>query len=178
MFVLSLLRAAVRLVVVVLVVVACLALPAGAQRGDVAAVTPDELHAIIARHAGKVVVVNFWASWCPPCRTEFPDIMAVDRDYRARGVQVLAVSMNAPDETEDIAGFLQTFQPSFSVYRAADPEDGFYQGVSREWFGELPVTLVVDAAGQIAHFHKKPVTYDELAGDLAPLLPRRPAPAR
>jgi thiol-disulfide isomerase/thioredoxin len=171
-------RAAVRLVVAVLVVVVCLVLPAGAQRGDVTAVTPDDLHAVIARHVGTVVVVNFWASWCPPCRTEFPDIMAVDRDYKARGVQVLAVSMNAPDETEDIDGFLQTFQPSFPVYRAADPEDGFYQGVSREWFGELPVTFVVDAAGRTVHFHKTPVTYDELARDLAPLLPRVVAPAR
>jgi hypothetical protein len=99
----------------------------------------------------------------------------VHREYRDKGVEVLAVSMNAPDEAEDVGRFLRTFQPAFPVYRA-DPDRGFYQAVSREWFGELPATLVVDAAGRTAHFHKKPVSYAELAADLTPLLPARGSP--
>jgi thiol-disulfide isomerase/thioredoxin len=149
----------------------CLPAPTVAQRGAVTEVTPSQLGALIAQQRGRIVIVNFWATWCPPCRTEFPDIVAVHSDFQARGVDVIAVSMNAADETGDIDGFLQKFRPPFRVYRAADPHDEFYQGVNAEWFGELPATLIVDPAGNTVHFHKKPVTRDELAADVLALLP-------
>jgi len=148
------------------------AAPAAATEPGVPTVTADEIQALVAGHAGKVVVVNFWATWCPPCRTEFPDIVAVHDDYHARGLEVVAVSMNEADETGDIDLFLEEFPPSFPVYRAASVERELYEAVTDDWFGELPITLVFDTQGHRVHFHKRAVTYDGLAADIEPLLPQ------
>lgn len=151
---------------------------AAAQEGGPAMVGAAGLHELVGRHAGRVVVVNFWATWCPPCKAEFPDIVRFYDDYRAQGVDVIAVSMNADDELEDVAAFLQEFQPPFPVYRAATQDETFYAGVlpDAEWFGELPITLVFDASGQRVRYHREPVTYNSLAADVGPLLsPTSPA---
>lgn len=161
-----------------LALVAAQVVSAAAQRDPLATVTADRLHALVDEHQGDVVVVNFWATWCPPCKAEFPDIIRVYDDYRTQGLAVIAVSMNADDETEDVSAFLEAFAPSFPVYRAATQDEVFYEGIVEmidtvehaAWFGELPITLVFDRAGNPVHYHRKPVTYDGLVEDVTALL--------
>jgi thiol-disulfide isomerase/thioredoxin len=143
---------------------------AEAQSDELETVTAEALHMLIDSHAGNVVVVNFWATWCPPCLREFPDIISVYEDYANQGLTVLAVSMNDAEEGEDIEQFLAEFAPPFPVYRAATVDSDFYDGVLDPWYGEMPMTLVFDREGTLIHAHKKPLTYDELVGDLKPLL--------
>ena len=138
---------------------------------DIAIISPAGIDALVASNAGKVVVVNFWATWCPPCLREFPDIIEVYEQYREQGLEVVAVSMNEADENEDIQDFIESFAPPFDVYRASTADFEFYEGVLESWFGEMPMTLIFDTAGNTAHIHKRPVTYDELAADVAALLP-------
>jgi thiol-disulfide isomerase/thioredoxin len=138
---------------------------------DIRTVTAEEIHALVEEQGGKVVAVNFWASWCPPCLEEFPDIIDVYEDLHSEGLEVIAVSMNFEDEMEDIDAFLGRYRPPFPVYRAASMDEAFLEGVVAGWYGEIPVTLVFDAGGNLVHFHKKLVTYDELAGEVIPLLP-------
>ena len=145
-------------------------LPEPIRAEDIQTVTAEELHDLIDRNAGKVVIVNFWASWCPPCLEEFPDIIEVYRDLQTDGLEVLAVSMNFEDEMEDVEEFLGNYRPPFPVYRAATVDETFLSGVVEEWFGEIPVTLVFDTSGRLVHFHKRLVTYDELAGEVTILL--------
>jgi thiol-disulfide isomerase/thioredoxin len=137
---------------------------------EVEVVSAEQVQALIAENEGSVVVVNFWATWCPPCLKEFPDVIDVYAENRARGVTVIAVSMNAADETQDIDVFLERFAPPFPVYRAASVDDAFFQGIVQPWFGELPITLVYDQAGELRHYHRKAITRDELAGEVAALL--------
>jgi thiol-disulfide isomerase/thioredoxin len=144
---------------------------AAAQAQEVGVITPAGIRALVGAGESRVVVVNFWATWCPPCLREFPDIIEVYEDYREHGLDVFAVSMNEADEAEDIAEFLENFAPPFPIYRAATIDETFYEGVLDSWFGEMPMTLIFDADGELLHIHKKPVTYDELAGQIAPLLP-------
>lgn len=142
---------------------------AGAQ--EVPVITSDGLAALVAENEGKVVVVNFWATWCPPCLREFPDIIDVYNRYRDDGLEVLAVSMNYPEEIPDIEDFLANFEPPFPVYRAASVDETFYEAVLDSWFGEMPMTLIFDTAGNRVHIHKRPVTYPELATEVTALLP-------
>ncbi len=144
---------------------------ANSASADVEVVTPEDIDALVAENEGKVVVVNFWATWCAPCLREFPDIVEVYEDYRDQGLEVFAVSMNYEDEIEDIDAFLENFQPPFGIYRASEPEPEFYEAVIDSWYGEMPMTMVFDTAGNRVHVHKKPLTYEELAGDVAALIP-------
>jgi len=142
-----------------------------AQAQDVGVITPAGIKALVGAGESKVVVVNFWATWCPPCLREFPDIISVYDEYRDRGLEVVAVSMNEADEGADIAEFIDRFAPPFPIYRASTVDETFYEGVLDSWFGEMPMTLVFDTSGEIAHVHKKPLTYEELSAQVAALLP-------
>lgn len=132
----------------------------------VKAVDAGQIKALIGEQEGKVVVLNFWATWCPPCIKEFPDIIKLHETYESQGVQVIAVSMNEPEEVEEIVEFLDEHKPRFPVYRAASTEEEFYADFDEKWWGEMPMTMVYDKTGKVAKMHKKPLTYEEFEKDV------------
>ncbi len=93
---------------------------------------------------GKAVVINLWASWCPPCRAEMPAIQAVYERNRERGLEVLAVNTTFQDSERDAASFVQEFALTFPV-----PLDRT-GSVSRQYqLRALPTTFFVDREGVI-----------------------------
>lgn len=138
---------------------------------EVPAVGIEDINKLITAQKGKVVVLNFWATWCPPCMKEFPDIIKLYDQYQGKGLTVIAVSMNESDEIEEVDAFVGEHKPPFPVYRAAQIDEAFYQGVSKEWLGEMPLTMIFDPATKLAKFHKKELTFAEFERDITPLLP-------
>jgi thiol-disulfide isomerase/thioredoxin len=110
------------------------------------------LAAAVAAQRGKVVVLNFWATWCVPCREEFPDLVRLEKDYRSRGVSVLGVSIDLPKEMPKVEKFLSASAPDFPNYikRAGGDEQDFIESVDPKWGGELPFTVVYGRDGKKA----------------------------
>ena len=126
----------------------------------------------LAALRGKVVVVNFWATWCPPCRQEMPALDAVYRRYHARGLEVIGLCVagtRARDRAEAVEVMRSVSYPG-ALLRDAET-NGF--GTP----GALPVTYVVDRDGVVRARltpDETPLTEDGLTSLVLPLLP--PAP--
>ncbi len=123
---------------------------------------------------GKVVIVNFWATWCPPCRAEMPVFNTFYRQYHDRGVEMIALSAERSRARRDVRQAMQAF--SFPAAMLCDAKaNGFKDPES------LPETYVVDAGGVIrARFlaGKPSVTEKTLSEAVLPLLPAAPAPPK
>jgi len=109
---------------------------------------------------GKVVVLNFWGSWCAPCRKEAPVLAAAAEAYRGAGVEFLGV-----DEQDNQASAL-AFEKSFKVgYPSVNDSGGqVVQGFSQAVpISAIPATLVIDTGGRIAGAIFGPASYQELS---------------
>lgn len=117
---------------------------------------------------GHPVVVSFWGTWCPPCRVEFPALVAAHRKYReSAGLEVLAVNQRDQElRTSDVQAFVKEFSVEFTV--ALDE-----RGRSRRTFRliGLPTTVFIDSAGIIQQVHMGPINQSELDQGLSLILP-------
>jgi thiol-disulfide isomerase/thioredoxin len=108
------------------------------------------LAAAVAKEKGRVVVVNFWATWCVPCREEYPDLTRLEKAYRGKGVAVLGVSIDSAKDLPKVDQFLARMKPDFPNYRKASGGDDqdFIESVDKNWGGELPFTVVYARDGK------------------------------
>jgi len=99
----------------------------------------------LASYKGRIVVLNFWATWCEPCKKEMPDLSAIQNDYAALGVQVLGAAGDEAAESTKVLKFIREFKVNFPVWVGATTED-----MKRFGVGEvLPATVIVDKDGKI-----------------------------
>lgn len=109
--------------------------------------------------------INFWATWCDPCREEFPDLVKIDNEYRARGLDFILVSLDDASEIKtEVPAFIEKMRaasiPSF-LLNAKDPEAAI-NGIDKNWRGELPATFLYNRQGQLAFNHKGRIKAGEL----------------
>jgi len=98
----------------------------------------------VSDHLGKAVVVNFWAIWCGPCRSEMPDLNAVYRQYRDKGLVVLAV--NVSEDSAAIKSYAQ--QQGLVLPMLRDAGNAVGRALSID---ALPTTFFIDREGQLRH---------------------------
>jgi thiol-disulfide isomerase/thioredoxin len=127
----------------------------------------DGLKKLLQRGAGegaRPLLVNFWATWCEPCREEFPDLVRINRDYDERRLDFITVSLDDPEEIEtSVPEFLREMKALMPSYllNVADPETAI-QFVDPEWKGGLPGTFLYDASGRLVFKHTGRVKTAEL----------------
>jgi cytochrome c biogenesis protein CcmG/thiol:disulfide interchange protein DsbE len=122
--------------------------------------------ASLADEKGKVVVLNVWASWCPPCKSEMPLLQRTHDRIASQGGVVLGIDTQEPQE--DALSFLREKRITFPSLRDRDREYGRKYGVSA-----YPETFLIDRDGRVAALRRGPVTQKWLDQNLSPLLKER-----
>jgi thiol-disulfide isomerase/thioredoxin len=139
-----------RAVAALLFLFAAGAAPAGPPSRISGEVDAAGLRAAIAREKGNVVLVNFWATWCVPCREEFPDLSKMQERNRTAGLRIVGVSTDFASQKAAVEKFLEAARPAFPNYRkksGGDDQD-FIDAVERSWGGELPFSILYDRSGK------------------------------
>jgi thiol-disulfide isomerase/thioredoxin len=105
--------------------------------------------AILSRHRGKPVLVNFWATWCEPCRDEYPAVNAIAKKYSERGLVVIGLSWDEDAEINLVRRFLKRNAPLFPNYRKKPGDNvAFTKSVDSNWNGALPSTFLYSPDGR------------------------------
>ena len=121
-----------------------------------------------ADEAARPLLINFWATWCVPCRKEMPDLVKIDRDYRGRGLEFVVISADDVSELKtDVPKFLAEMRAGMPAYllNATDTEAAIAQ-VDPTWGGELPATFLFDRQGKLVFKHTGIIDAAELRAEL------------
>jgi thiol-disulfide isomerase/thioredoxin len=108
---------------------------------------------------GQPLVVNFWASWCPPCVRELPQFDRFAREYGPRGWRVVGLALDNPQAVRE---FLQRVPVSYPIGLAGLDGSALMAGLGNDQ-GALPFTVVLDTHGQIARTHLGQTSFDQLS---------------
>ncbi|HSH70036.1 MAG TPA: TlpA disulfide reductase family protein [Deferrisomatales bacterium] len=98
----------------------------------------------LADHRGKVVLLDFWATWCPPCRAALPHLAKLQEEYRADGLVVLGMNMDR--NREDLDQFLANQTITYPMLKVDDATREAYGGVA-----SIPQTFLIDRTGKVRH---------------------------
>ncbi len=120
----------------------------------------------LAAWQGKVRVVNFWATWCTPCRKEIPGLIEVQRKLAANGVQVVGIAV---DQADKVQAYAKEMGIDYPILVAGMGGADLSRKVGNRT-GALPFTVVLDRAGKAVNSHLGIITAEELEKILAPLL--------
>ncbi len=122
----------------------------------------------LSQFKGKVVLVNFWATWCSPCRAEIPDLIAIHEKYKGKGFTVIGISLDGA-ATLAAKNILEEFIKKAAVTYPVLLGDN---AVSNDYGGiyAIPASFLIDSRGDIAKKYTGIVRMDTLEKDLLPLL--------
>ena len=141
-----------------------LAAPAQKQKGraaklrDPIVVSPidtNELKGLLTQQREHPLLVNFWATFCDPCRDEFPDLVKIDKQYRPHALEFVTVSLDdISDLKTGVPKFLDSMKATMPAYllNVTDPEPAINL-VDPRWQGDLPATYLYNEKGEVVYKH-------------------------
>jgi len=109
--------------------------------------TVDEVsfQKLVSAHKGKVVLYDFWATWCDGCREELPQLVKLEAKLRGQGFELVTVSADEPEQAAEAAKFLKKTGVESAAYRRqAQDDDHFINSIDPKWSGALPAMFLYD----------------------------------
>jgi peroxiredoxin len=101
----------------------------------------------LSKLKGKVVVVNFWATWCPPCRAEIPGFVDLYKKYKSKGVEIVGISLDQ-EGWDAVNPFLQKNNINYPIVVGNEELSNSYGSIEA-----IPTTFIIDKKGYIAEHH-------------------------
>ena len=162
-------------------VVVTLALAAALARADEPAAEPPPREPVfssldgkmvhVSDHRGDVVLLHFWATWCGPCRTEMPRIVALDRDLRDEGLRVIGAAANGRDDVEAVRKFMGEQGMTFEEWCWVSAKDMRFYGVGPG----IPASVLLDRQGAVRWRAQGPIDDATARAEIAKVLAEAPA---
>lgn len=138
---------------------------------DIVALNEEGWQEVRRQHRGRVVLVNFWATWCEPCREEYPALVRLHNTYRAQGLSLVAISMDEPESVPAIERFLKSHGAQFGSYRHNFRDFGkFIDTINPRWGGGIPASFLFDREGKLVESWLGATSFEEFQRAVRPLL--------
>jgi thiol-disulfide isomerase/thioredoxin len=124
----------------------------------------------LAAKSDTVYVINFWATWCGPCRRELPEMEKIHHEYSGRKVKVLLVSLDFPNQQKGLLQFISSNHITAPVILLNEPDaNAWIDKVDPSWTGALPATLIFKGKERL--FFEKELTYQDVNNSIVSLNP-------
>lgn len=122
----------------------------------------------LVRPQGRPLLINFWATWCVPCREEYPDLVKIDEEYRGK-IDFRTVSLDeVTDKDTLVPQFLADMKAAMPAYLlVSDNDEAAMAAVSKDWTGGLPFTILFDEKGAVAYSRQGKVKIELLKAALS-----------
>ena len=146
------------------IILLSLAVPAQKRKGRaakphkpivVAPIDTDALKTLITQERQLPLLVNFWATYCDPCRDEFPELVKIDKDYRPRAMEFITISLDDVNDIKtSVPKFLDSMKATMPAYllNVSDPEPAI-DLIDPRWQGSLPATFLYNEKGEMVYKH-------------------------
>jgi thiol-disulfide isomerase/thioredoxin len=134
----------------------------------VAPIDFEALKGLLSQQRENPLLINFWATYCDPCRDEFPDLVKIDKDYRPRSLEFITISLDdMTDIKTEVPKFLGSMKATMPAYllNVSDPEPSI-DLVDPAWQGSLPATFLYNAKGEIIWKHIGRIKPEELREEI------------
>lgn len=120
----------------------------------------------VAEWDGHVVVINFWATWCPPCRDEIPEFITLQQDYSDKGIQFIGIALQ---KAQDVIGYIDELGVNYPILVGEQAVIDIARSYGN-YVGALPYTVVIGRDTRIRYIKKGPVSQTELEPVIQSLL--------
>lgn len=136
--------------VLIIAMAGCRRAPGMPSSPAVEQITAPEIPGLLSAGTNPVTLVHFWATWCPPCVREFPDIVRLTKTFRRQGLRVILISADAEKDRDAVSAFLAAHDVDWPTFQADNVNEVFIQAISTNWSGALPASFFYGSDGKLA----------------------------